>query len=113
MGQTISTLFSGFGITDVIDIAIVSFIIYKILGYIRRSRAEQLAKGLIIIIAAFLISGVAHLYIVNWILSGILSVGIIALVVVFQPELRRGLEFLGRGKFTRQLKRRSPPTWTA
>ena len=85
MGQTISTLFSGFGITDVIDIAIVSFIIYKILGYIRRSRAEQLAKGLIIIIAAFLISGVAHLYIVNWILSGILSVGIIALVVVFQP----------------------------
>ena len=102
MGQTISTLFSGFGITDVIDIAIVSFIIYKILGFIRRSRAEQLAKGLIIIIAAFLISGVAHLYIVNWILSGILSVGIIALVVVFQPELRRGLEYLGRGRFTRQ-----------
>ena len=46
MGQIISSLFSGFGITDVIDIAIVSFLIYKLLGFIRSTRAEQLAKDI-------------------------------------------------------------------
>jgi len=104
MGQIISGLFSGFRIIDVIDIAIVSFIIYKILGFIRSTRAEQLAKGLlVIVVAAFLSSAsVLNLYMVNWILTGLLNVGLVALVVVFQPELRRGLEFLGRGRFTRQ-----------
>ena len=94
MGEIISGLFSGFRIIDVIDIAIVSFIIYKVLGFIRSTRAEQLAKGLLVIIVAAFVSDLLDLYIVN--------VGIIALVVVFQPELRRGLEFLGRGRLSRQ-----------
>ena len=102
MGQIISSLFSGFGITDVIDIAIVSFLIYKLLGFIRSTRAEQLAKGLVVVVVAAFLSKILNLYIVNWIFTGILNVGIVALVVVFQPELRRGLEYLGRGKFTRQ-----------
>ena len=102
MGQIISRLFTGFGITDIIDIAIVSFIIYKVLGFIRRTRAEQLAKGLLVIIFAAFLSNILNLYIVKWILDKLLDVGLIALVVVFQPELRRGLEFLGRGKFARQ-----------
>lgn len=102
MGQIFTGLFSGFGITDVIDIAIVSFIIYNVLRFIRSTRAEQLAKGLLVIVVAAFLSDLLDLYIVNWILTGIINVGIIALVVVFQPELRRGLEFLGRGRFTRQ-----------
>ena len=102
MGEIISGLFSGFRIIDVIDIAIVSFIIYKVLGFVRSTRAEQLAKGLLVIIVAAFVSDLLDLYIVNWILTGIINVGIIALVVVFQPELRRGLEYLGRGRFTRQ-----------
>ena len=102
MGQIISGMFSGFGVTDVIDIAIVSFLIYKVLGFIRSTRAEQLAKGLLVIIVAAFLSDLLDLYIVNWILTGIINVGIVALVVVFQPELRRGLEFLGRGRFTKQ-----------
>mgnify|MGYP002869944516 CR=1 FL=1 len=106
MGQILSGLFSGFGITDIIDIAIVSFLIYKILGFIRSSRAEQLAKGLFVIIIAAFISDLLNLYIVNWILTGILNVGMVALVVVFQPELRRALEYLGRGKFARQFSLR-------
>ena len=108
MGQFISSLFSGFRIIDVVDIAIVSFIIYKVLGFIRSSRAEQLAKGLAVVIVIAILSGpgLLNLYITNWIFTGILNVGIIALVVVFQPELRRGLEQLGRGKFTRQFSLR-------
>ena len=102
MGEIISGLFSGFRIIDVIDIAIVSFIIYKVLGFVRSTRAEQLAKGLLVIIVAAFVSDLLDLYIVNWILTGIINVGIIALVVVFQPELRRGLEYLGRGRLTRQ-----------
>ena len=102
MGQIISNLFSGFGITDVIDILIVSFIIYKLLGFVRSSRAEQLLKGLVIVVVIAFLSNLFHLYITSWIFKGILNVGLVALIVVFQPELRRGLEFLGRGKLTRQ-----------
>jgi len=102
MGEIISSMFSGFRITDVIDIAIVSFIIYKILGFVRSTRAEQLAKGLLVIILAAFFSDLLNLYIVNWIFTQILNVGIVALVVVFQPELRRGLEYLGRGRLSRQ-----------
>ncbi len=102
MGQILGGLFSGFGISDIIDIAIVSFIIYKLLGFIRSTRAEQLAKGLLVIVVAAFLANIMHLYILNWLLTGVLSVGVIALVVVFQPELRRGLEFLGRGRFTKQ-----------
>ena len=102
MGQILGGLFSGFGITDIIDIAIVSFLIYKVLGFIRSTRAEQLAKGLLVVVVAAFLSNVLHLYIINWLLTGLLNVGLVALVVVFQPELRRALEYLGRGRFTRQ-----------
>ena len=108
MGQVVSTLFSGFRIIDVLDIAIVTFIIYKVLGFIRSTRAEQLAKGLLVVVVIAFLSGPAllNLYITNWIFTGILNVGIIALVIVFQPELRRGLDYLGRGKFSKQFSLR-------
>ena len=102
MGQILSTLFAGFGITDVIDIAIVSFIIYKVIGFIRSTRAAQLAKGIVVIVIAAAVSSLLNLYIVKWILTNLLSIGLVALVVVFQPELRRGLEYLGRGRIRRQ-----------
>ncbi len=103
MGQILSTLFAGFGITDVIDIAIVSFIIYKVIGFFRSTRAAQLAWGIVIIGVAAFLSKIFKLNIVNWLFSNLISVGLIALVIVFQPELRRGLELLGRGGFRRQL----------
>ena len=81
-----------------LDILIVAFLVYKILDFIRETRAEQLAKGLIVFIGATLASDVCHLYTLHWILSGTMTVGLIALVVIFQPELRRGLEYLGRSK---------------
>jgi diadenylate cyclase len=98
MQDFFTSLATGFGVLDIIDIAIIAFIIYKALGFIRESRAEQIVKGFIILILAAFFSGLFHLYALNWILNGVMTFGIIALVVVFQPELRRVLEYLGRGR---------------
>ena len=98
MKEFFDNLISGLGIFDAIDIAIIAFVIYKVLGFFRESRAEQLFKGLLILVAATIISDVLNLNAVNWILRSAMSIALIALVVVFQPELRRGLERLGRSK---------------
>ena len=94
----LNNLASDIGVTDIIDILIVAFVAYKILGFIRESRAEQLVKGLLVLVAAFFLSDCFQLHTLNWILKGTMTVGIIALIVVFQPELRRGLEYMGRSK---------------
>lgn len=99
MSTYMTGILAGIGFTDVVDVIIISLVVYKLLSFIRMSRAEQLAKGLLILVIASFISDTFNFYTVNWILSKVLDVGIIALVVVFQPELRRGLEYLGRGKF--------------
>ena len=98
MREIFSGIFSGVGITDAIDILIVAFVVYKILEFIKETRAEQLVKGLVVLIAVTFISEVCHLYTLNWILTSTLALGVIALVIVFQPELRRGLEYVGRSK---------------
>lgn len=92
---------SSIGITDVLDILIVSFVIYKIIGFIQESRAQQLVKGLLVLVFAFFASDLLHLYTLHWILKGTVTLGVIALVVVFQPELRRGLEYVGRSKIVK------------
>ena len=88
------------GITDVLDILIVAFLIYKVLGFIRETRAEQLAKGLLVLVVITMLSEVLHLYTLHWLLSGLMTVGLVAIVVIFQPELRRGLEYLGRSRIS-------------
>ena len=99
MEQFVEKIVSGIGFTDILDILIVTFIIYKLIGFIRETRAEQLAKGLLLLVIATLLSKELQLYTLHWILSGLMTVGLIAVVVIFQPELRRGLEYLGRSKF--------------
>ena len=91
---------SSVGITDVLDIAIITFLIYKLLGFIRETRAEQLAKGLLLLVVATVLSKWMHLYTLHWLLSGLISAGLVAIVVIFQPELRRALEYLGRSRIT-------------
>lgn len=87
--------------TDVLDIAIVAFIIYKLIGFIQETRAQQLVKGLLVLLFVFFLSDILKLYTLNWILKSTLTMGIIALVIVFQPELRRGLEYMGRSKLVK------------
>lgn len=103
MEHFFENIVSGVGFTDILDIMIVTFIIYKLLDFIRETRAEQLAKGLLLLVVATLLSKVLQLYTLHWILSGVMTVGLIAVVVIFQPELRRGLEYLGRSKFSNVL----------
>lgn len=102
MPDVILNIISGVGITDVIDVAIVAFVVYKILCFIRETRAEQLVKGLLVLVVATFLSDVANLYTLNWLLEGTLTLGVIALIIVFQPELRRALEYIGRSKIIKK-----------
>jgi diadenylate cyclase len=100
MKDYILTLISSIRINDVLDILITAFVIYKILGFIKQTRAQQLVKGLLIIVAAYFASALLDLNTINWLLKGLFTFGLFAVVVIFQPELRRGLEFMGRSKFS-------------
>ncbi|MDD6646608.1 MAG: diadenylate cyclase CdaA [Firmicutes bacterium] len=91
--------FSGIRITDIIDILIVAVVVYKLLGLIKQTRAEQLFKGVLLLVVATFLSDLLNLHTINWILKGTVALGAVAILVVFQPELRRGLEYLGRSKF--------------
>lgn len=86
-------------ITDMVDILIVSFIIYMILKWIRETRAWTLFKGILVILIISLLGYNLHFYTLTWIISKTFSVGVIALLVIFQPELRKALEQIGKGSY--------------
>lgn len=87
---------------NLIDILVIWFLIYELMILVRETRAVQLFKGIIIIIVVKLISWYIGLTTVSWVMDQIINWGVIAMVVIFQPEIRRGLEHLGRGTmFTR------------
>lgn len=83
---------------DIVDIIIMAYLFYRIILIIRGTRAEQLVKGLIVLLIAMVISDQTGLDALNWTLRQTMTVGLIAIPIVFQPELRRALEHLGRGK---------------
>ncbi len=82
-------------ISVVIDFTIVLFLAYKVFKMLKNTRAWQLLKGIIVLILATYISKILNLYILNYILSSVMTYGMFLLIVVFQPELRRGLEQIG------------------
>ena len=85
-------------ISDIIDILITATFIYYMITWLQETRAMQLVKGIVLVFAILLISDWVHLTIINYILNAIVQVGVFALVVLFQPELRSLLERLGRSK---------------
>ena len=85
----------------IIDIAIVIFLIYKFIKASKKTRVWQLIKGIALYFVITALSSLLHLRILNFILTSFLSYGVIALIVIFQPELRRALEQLGTNKLTR------------
>jgi len=97
MGEQLLELFNQFRFIDIIDIAIVAYVCYKGMQLIRGTRAVQLLKGLIVLVVSTKVSEWIGLHTINWILRNTMTVGVIALLIVFQPELRRALEQLGRG----------------
>ena len=96
MLEFFQNVFVGFRISDFLDIVIVAYLIYKILGFIQQTRAQQLVRGLVFLAVVFFLSDFLNLHLLNWLLRSFVTVGLFALIVLFQPELRRGLEQLGR-----------------
>jgi len=82
-----------------VDILIVAIVLYKLFTLIKETRAEQLLKGIGVLLVLTELSGWLRLYTINWILSNAMTVGTLAILIVFQPELRRGLEYIGRSRF--------------
>lgn len=85
----------------IVDVAIVLYLIYKLIKTSKKTRVWQLLKGIILYVILTALSSILHLRILNFILTAFLSYGVIALIVIFQPELRRALEQLGNNKLTR------------
>ncbi len=81
---------------DLFDVLIIAFVIYQLLGFINRTRAGQLAKGFIVILAIYAVAGLFKMRTVLWLLENVLQVGVLSLVIVFQPEIRRALEQMGQ-----------------
>ena len=86
-------------INDVIDILIVAYIFYKILMFIKDTRAAQVLKGILFLLVATQLSDIFNLHTLYWLLVNTLQFGVIAALIIFQPELRAGLEHIGRTKF--------------
>ena len=88
--------FQTFKLADLLDIIIIAFLIYQLLGIINRTRAGQLAKGALLVLAVYLVANVLNMRTVTWLLNSLLQVGLLTLVVLFQPEIRRALERMGQ-----------------
>ncbi|MBQ4347696.1 MAG: diadenylate cyclase CdaA [Firmicutes bacterium] len=88
-------------VLDILDIAIVAYIIYKIIFWIKETRAWALFKGFFVLLIFMAVAWALSLNTILWILNRTLSVGVIAIVIIFQPELRKALEKLGRNRIFR------------
>ena len=91
------------GPLDLLQILIVAFLLYRILLIIQRTRAMQILLGLLVLAAAYLVSQVLRLTLIEYILESVFSYGVIAALVVFQPELRTALSRLGRSRLIRMV----------
>ena len=88
---------------DVVDILVVAYIIYRVMKLLKDTSAARLAKGILILVLIMLFASFLHLTMISWLLRNALSVGVFAVVVIFQPELRRLLEQIGKGNLSRML----------
>jgi diadenylate cyclase len=86
------------GITDVIDIVIVSYVIYKLILLVRGTRAIQLLKGILVVVVTWALSSWFKLNTLQWMMNQMFTFGLVGVIIIFQPELRRALEQIGRGK---------------
>lgn len=98
--EQIKLIFSNIGLNSIVDIGLVYYVLYHGYLLIRDMRAKQLVKGIVLLVALIPISQIFQLYMVKYILDHTFQVGVIALVVVFQPEIRKALEYLGRTSFS-------------
>ncbi len=86
------------GLTDILDMAIIAFGIYHLFRFVRRSRSGQVVKAIALIVVAMALANLLRLRVIRTVLNNAVELGVIALVVIFQPEVRRFLEQMGSGK---------------
>ena len=86
---------STIGFWDAVDILIVAYLFYKVIDLVRKTSSYNIAKGILFLLIAIFVSGVAHLSMINYILKKTVEIGLIALVIIFQPELRKLLAKMG------------------
>lgn len=110
MGFDWNDLVSWQTVTNVIDIAVVWFLLYKLLYILLGNRSVHLVKGIVVVIVIKAISYTVGLNTLDWIMNLVIQWGIIALIVVFQPEIRRGLEHIGRSSFFSRNSREANPS---
>lgn len=94
---TALTAIKTMGFTDLLDVIIVAYLIYKVIGFVRKTNSYNLAKGVVVILIALWLSYIFQLTMINFLLRRTVELGLIALLILFQPELRRLLERMGRG----------------
>ncbi len=98
--QIIGTV-KAIGIWDFVDIAIVAVLIYQVIKLIRETRAMQLAKGLILLLLMYFVAYNLNMKTVRFIMQNLVATGVLALVIIFQPELRRMLEHVAQTRFNK------------
>ena len=101
--QLILTVARSFTFVDAIDVAAVTILIYSLIKLVRETRSGQLIKGLALFIAIFAVSNFLQLQMINTILSYIFQFGFIAVLIIFQPEIRKALEQLGRSNVSKSI----------
>ena len=89
---------SGIGFNDILDIIVITYLIYKCIGFFRQSRAGQLMKGIGALLIAALIANWLEMVMVNWLMVRIVDSALVAAVIIFQPEIRRALEQVGTSR---------------
>ncbi len=102
-GQTFVNVVRRFTFKDAIDVLIVTALLYGIIKLVRESRAGQLVKGIILLVALFIISSYLDLMMLNAILRSFIQSAVIVVVILFQPEIRKALEQVGRSKVSQSL----------
>ena len=95
-------LVSTIGVLDIIDIVVVAYFLYRVYLMLKNTRAATLVKGLLVLVSFMIICRTLNLHVISWLLEKSMTVIMVALPVVFQPELRRALEQIGRGKLFRK-----------
>ena len=103
IGSLFSNLFQHPDWHNVVDVLLLAMLIYQIIKLVMHTRSNSLLKGIAIVLVLAWLSGVLHLSAINWLLTQIISMGILFIVILFQPEFRRGLEQIGRSKLMRRV----------
>ena len=96
--NNLKNTFPTISVIDVLDILLVTFLIYQVINMIRSTSANRIARAIIFLLAVTLVTDLLNLHTLNYLLNKVLELGVVALVIVFQPEIRSLLERVGRSR---------------